>query len=65
MAPDHQLLEKNRNALKDIRAYIGMAMQGNSTIMARAKLVFKQREVVRAQMAELQKTMDTLDYKCW
>jgi len=58
-------LKKTGMPLKDIRAYISMAMQGNSTIEARAKLFFKQRELVRAQMEELQKTMDTLDYKCW
>ena len=51
--------------LKDIRVYIDMAMQGDSTIDSRLALLVKQREAVRAQMEALQKTLDTLDFKCW
>lgn len=41
-------------SIKDIRTYIELAMQGDGTIDARL-----------AQMAQLQQTLATLDYKCW
>lgn len=51
--------------LKAIREYINLAMQGDQTIEKRLELFQRQREVLRAQMAELQETMDTLEFKCW
>ena len=50
-------LKKAGMPLKDIREYINLALQGDETI--------EQREILRAQVAELQETLDTLDYKCW
>ena len=58
-------LKKTGMPLKDIRTYIDMAAQGDRTIEARLQMMYRQREAVRAQMAELQKTLDTLDLKCW
>lgn len=58
-------LKKTGMSLRDIRTYIEMAMQGDETIEPRLRLILQQREAVRAQMAELQKTLDTLDFKCW
>ncbi len=58
-------LKKTGMSLKDIRTYIEMAMQGDETIEPRLQLILQQREAVRAQMAELQRTLDTLDFKCW
>ncbi len=51
--------------IKDIRVYINMAMQGDKTIESRLELFTRQREAVKAQMAELQETLDILDFKCW
>lgn len=58
-------LKKTGMPLKDIRTYIDMAMQGDDTIEPRLELIVRQRDAVRAQIAELQKTLDTLDFKCW
>ena len=52
-------------SLKDIREYIELAMQGDATIAQRLEMFRKQKAVLEARMAELQQTMDTLDYKCW
>ena len=60
-----ECLKKTGMPLKDIRTYIDMAMRGDETIEQRLKMIEKQRQAVRAQMAELQKTLDTLDFKCW
>lgn len=60
-----ECLKKTGMSLKDIREYIELAMQGDATITRRLELFRKQRTVLEARMAELQQTMDTLDYKCW
>lgn len=51
--------------LKDIRRYIEMAMQGEETIDARLQMFIDQRERLLRQMAELQQTLDVVEYKCW
>lgn len=58
-------LKKAGMSLKDIRKYIELAMQGDSTIDQRLELFQNQRKVLQQQMKELQETMDTLDFKCW
>ena len=58
-------LKKSGMSIKDIREYIVLAMQGDSTIDERMQLFYRQREILREQMRELQRTMDALDYKCW
>lgn len=60
-----ECLKKTGMPLKDIRVYVDMAMRGDSTIDDRLKLILKQREAVLAQMADLQKTLDTLEFKRW
>lgn len=42
-----------------------MAMEGDETIDARLQMFRDQREKLLAQMAELQQTLDVVDYKCW
>ena len=60
-----ECLKKTGMSLKDIREYIELAMQGDATIAQRLEMFRKQKAVLEARMAELQQTMDTLDYKCW
>lgn len=58
-------LKRAGMSLKDIREYILLAMQGDETIDPRLQLFYKQRETLKAQMEELQRTMEMLEYKCW
>lgn len=60
-----ECLKKTGMQLKDIRTFINMAIAGDSTIDARLALIEKQRSAVLAQIAELQQTLETLDFKCW
>ena len=60
-----ECLKKAGMSIKDIRQYIEMALQGDSTIEARLELFHRQQKVVAQQMAELQHTMEMLRYKCW
>ena len=52
-------------SISDIREYIHLAMQGDGTIDQRLELFRHQRETLLRQMAELQNTLNILDYKCW
>ena len=60
-----ECLKKTGMPLKDINTFIEMAVQGDETIDERLELIRKQRDEVCRQIAELQETMDTLNFKCW
>ena len=60
-----ECLKKTGMPLKDIKTFIEMAVQGDETIDERLELIRKQRDEVSKQIAELQETMDTLNFKCW
>lgn len=51
--------------IKDIRSFINMTMQGDETIDSRLELFLKRREEILKQMAQLQETLDTVNFKCW
>lgn len=43
--------------------YIALVQQGDSTIFARKAILSEQRELLKARMQEMQKTLDLLNYK--
>lgn len=57
--------QKAGMSIKDIKTYIELTLQGNDTIEQRLELFKNQKNVLLAQMASLQSTLDVLDYKCW
>ncbi len=60
-----ECLKKAGMPIKDIKKYIVLLQQGDSTIQERLELFQHQRTVLLEQMASLQQTLNTLDYKCW
>ena len=50
-------LKKSGMSIRDIREYIALVAQGDSTINERLQLFYRQREILKAQMRELQKTL--------
>lgn len=58
-------MKKAGMSIRDIRRYIQLAMQGNDTIDTRLQMFTHQREVLEQQIAELQHTLETVEYKCW
>ena len=52
-------------SIKDIRRYIEMAPQGDDAIDLHLEMFRRQQKVLQQQMAELQHTMDVLNFKCW
>ena len=51
--------------IRDIKRYIDLTVQGDSTIEERRKMFYKQIEQVKRDMRALQNTLDMLTYKCW
>lgn len=51
--------------LKDIRAFVNMAMEGDATIEGRLGLITRQQESVRERVRELEETLETLEFKRW
>ena len=60
-----ECLKKTGMQLKNIREFIEMAMQGDETIEPRLALITKQKMAVQAQIAELEETRHTLEFKEW
>lgn len=60
-----ECLKQSGLTIKEIQEYIEQCAQGDSTILQRKALFAKRREVVLAQIKELQKTLAMLDYKMW
>lgn len=60
-----ECLKKTGMSLKDIKTFIGWCMEGDSTIDQRLMLIERQRDAVIAQMAQVQETLETLNYKKW
>ena len=58
-------LKKTGMQLRDIKTFIEMAMQGDQTIEPRLALITKQKESVKAQIAELEEMLRTLEFKEW
>ena len=60
-----ECLKKTGLSIKDIKTFIDWCEEGDSTIENRLQLFLNQREAVLAQIAELKRTLQTLDYKVW
>ena len=60
-----QCLKDTGMALRDIRRYIDLAMEGDGTIQARLHIFEERRASVREPLSQLQETRDLLDFKCW
>ncbi|MBR1945928.1 MAG: MerR family transcriptional regulator [Alphaproteobacteria bacterium] len=51
--------------IKDIKRYIDLFVQGDSTIEERRQMFYTQKENVEQEIELLQGTLDLLTYKCW
>lgn len=60
-----ECLKQTGMPLKDIRTYITMVQEGDSTLDARLQMFDTQRQRVREQMTALQKALDKIEFKCW
>lgn len=57
-------LKSTGMALKDIRQYVEWCAEGASTLQERYDLFVEQKKIVENQIAELQKVLRTINFKC-
>lgn len=60
-----ECLKKTGMPLKDIKKFVVMAMEGDNTIESRLALIIKQKKAVMEQIAEMEETLRTLEFKEW
>lgn len=51
--------------IREIREYIGLFREGDSTIEERRRIVYERRAAIDEQIADLKLARDFIDYKCW
>ena len=49
--------------IKDIKRYMDMCLEGDSTLEERLDIFLKRKEVIKEQMEELNKTMSVIEHK--
>ncbi len=60
-----ECLKKTGMPIKEIRKFIDLCIEGDSTIKERKELIEKRREAVSLQIRQLEETLSVLDYKKW
>lgn len=60
-----ECLKKTGLPIKEIKNFIDWYTEGDSTIDKRLELIDRQREAVLAQIEQMNKTLDMLNYKHW
>jgi DNA-binding transcriptional MerR regulator len=60
-----ECLKASGLSIKEIKCFLDWCQEGDSSLGKRRELFYERSAVVEKQMEELQKTMDTLRYKCW
>lgn len=58
-------LKRSGLSIKEIRQFVDWRHAGDETFERRCAMFRERREAVLAQMAELQRTLDVVEYKCW
>ena len=51
--------------IKEIREYIRLYIEGDSTIEERRRIVYERRDAIDKQLEELKLARDFIEYKCW
>lgn len=51
--------------VKDIKQFIDWCYEGDATMENRRQMFYERKRIVEDEMARMQRTLDTLSYKCW
>lgn len=60
-----QCLKKTGLPIRDIRAFIDLPSDGETTIEKRLAILLRQQQLIQQKMQELQDMADTVNYKIW
>lgn len=52
-------------SIKDIKSFLGWCQEGDASLEKRQQMFYERLHEVEKQIEALQKTMQTLKYKCW
>lgn len=58
-------LKRSGLSIKEIRQFVDWLEAGDETFERRRNMFCERREALLAQMAELQRTLNVVEYKCW
>ncbi len=60
-----ECLKKSGMSIKDIRQFSEWVLMGDDSLQERYEMFLERKKAVEAQMADLQKTLDFINHKCW
>ena len=60
-----ECLKRSGLSIREIREFMGMVERGDGSLGERKALFEARRDAVRAQIAQLQQSLEVLEYKCW
>ena len=60
-----ECLKSTGMPIKDIRTFFEWVQQGDDSLQQRYEMFLERRRAVEEQMAQLRKTLEIIDYKCW
>ncbi|MGI6169945.1 MAG: MerR family transcriptional regulator [Christensenellales bacterium] len=60
-----ECLKASGLSIKEIKQFLDWCQEGDSSLQMRRALFYERLAVVKEQMEALQKTMDTIRFKCW
>ncbi len=58
-------LKKSGLSIKEIKAFVDMAGQGDASLGERLALFRARKKAAEKQLAKMQETLDFLEFKCW
>ena len=58
-------LKRSGMVLKDIRQFTEWLREGDASLEKRYQMFLERKKAVEQQMAEMQKTLDMINHKCW
>lgn len=58
-------LKKSGLSIKEIKQFISLAQEGDSTLAQRLEIFRCRRAAVEKQLSELREMLSLLEYKCW
>lgn len=60
-----ECLKKTGMPIKDIKTYMNLSIEGDSTIEQRLSIIIKQQKAIETQIAAMEKTLEIIKYKRW
>jgi DNA-binding transcriptional MerR regulator len=60
-----ECLKTSGLSIKNIKQFLDWCQEGDTSLQKRRDMFYERLEVVKEQMDELQKTLNTIKFKCW